>query len=237
MNGSILLNRKIFEWEWWHDINTYRLFTYMILRANWKPGKFKGEDIPRGAFASSLQNLAHDTDLTVNEIRTALLHLESTGEITKKAHSKYTVFFIQNYDLYQAIPQTESQDAWGVKPQPINKLLTTIEESNKEIKNNNSPPSRGETYERLKHNFEIIYGIYPVKKGRTKAFARYQQWLKGRKVNGKTYKLTNEQMYVAVKKFCTDAEEEGREQKYYPHFDTLMGDRLLDYVEVESDTG
>lgn len=101
MGNFIKLNRKILKWEWWHDIKTYRLFSYMLLAAWWKNGNYKGEPIPRGSFPSSISDLSKETDLSDNEVRTALKHLKSTGEITSKSHSKFTVFTVKNYELYQ----------------------------------------------------------------------------------------------------------------------------------------
>ena len=82
-------------------------------------------------------------------------------------------------------------------------------------------------------NFEKIYAIYPKKRGRTKAFANYCSWLKGRSVNGKRRKLTNREMYLAVYAYVEQQREQGTELEYYKNFDTLMGSQLLDYVEVE----
>lgn len=87
----------------------------------------------------------------------------------------------------------------------------------------------------LNKDFEIIYGIYPKKRGRTKAFAAYKQWVtKGKEVNGKKYKLTNRQIYMAVKKYVTQQEDAGQDDyQYWKNFDTLMGSQLLDYVTWE----
>ncbi|MDE7445822.1 MAG: DUF4373 domain-containing protein [Lachnospiraceae bacterium] len=90
--------------------------------------------------------------------------------------------------------------------------------------------------EQLKKDFEIIYGIYPKKKGKTVAFANYKQWVgKGKDVGGKKYRLTNRQIYLAVKRYIKQQEEDGKDDlQYWKNFDTLMGRQLLDYVE-ESD--
>lgn len=110
----------------------------MLLKANWKDGKFEGKVIPRGSFVSSLPKLAEETALTIREIRTAISHLKTTGEVTCKNHSKYTIFTVNNYCLYQMSDmQNDSQTT--DKRHSIDSLTTTIEEK-KEIKkgrNNN----------------------------------------------------------------------------------------------------
>lgn len=101
MNSYVKIDRNILDWEWWSDIKTCRLFLYMILKANWKDGNFKGINVPRGSFVSSVAKLSEGTNLTVDEVRTALKHLKSTNEITSKSYGKFTIFTINNYNTYQ----------------------------------------------------------------------------------------------------------------------------------------
>ena len=49
MDGHIKLYRKFLDWEWYQDINTKVLFIHMLMKANWKDGKFMGTTIPRGS--------------------------------------------------------------------------------------------------------------------------------------------------------------------------------------------
>lgn len=101
----VKLNRSILDWEWWSDINTYRVFTYMLLKANWKDTNYKGTTVPRGSFVSSLSRLSDATNLTIDEVRTALKHLRSTGEITSTSHGRSTIFTVNNYNVYQDNPE------------------------------------------------------------------------------------------------------------------------------------
>lgn len=119
----IRLNRKILGWGWYTDINTCRLFIHMLLRANWKDGYFRGTTVPRGSFVSSIGKLSEETQLTPDEVRTAIKHLISTKDITKQSYNKYTVFTVKNYDLYQSVPSKIPDSS-----QAIPKLFPTIEE-------------------------------------------------------------------------------------------------------------
>jgi len=136
--GRINLYRKILGWEWYSDINTCRLFIHMLLKANWREGKFKGTTVPRGSFVSSISKLAEETRLTNDEIRTAISHLIETNEITKQSTNKYTVFTVVNYNLYQYTPEQEhKQDTSSA--QTIPEPFPTIEKykEGKNIKLNN----------------------------------------------------------------------------------------------------
>lgn len=127
--GRIDLHRKILDWEWYSDINTCRLFILMLLKANWKEGNFKGTTVPRGSFVSSIDKLSEETKLTKREIRTAISHLKTTGELTVRTTNKYSVFTIQNYDLYQC-NNTQNDNQKTNERQPNDILSTTIESIN-----------------------------------------------------------------------------------------------------------
>ena len=99
----IKLSRKILEWEWYSDINTCRLFIHLLLKANWKEGRFQGVEIPRGSLATSYSSLAKDTGLSVKNVRTALKHLEATGEVAVNRQAKFSVVKVKNYDAYQTV--------------------------------------------------------------------------------------------------------------------------------------
>lgn len=101
MTGYIKLFRQMTEWEWYKDANTARVFLHLLLMANHAPGKWKGIEVGRGQHITSTKKLAKETGLTIKEVRTALLHLEKTGEISKKGASKWTLLTVENYGFYQ----------------------------------------------------------------------------------------------------------------------------------------
>lgn len=127
MSGHIKIDRRILRWEWYRDRNTFKLFIHLILRANWKDGRFQGVEIPRGSLASSYQNLANETGLSVQNVRTAVKKLKDTGELTVSRQAKFSVFTVKNYDKYQT-PNTEINSQPTVSQQASNRQLTTIEE-------------------------------------------------------------------------------------------------------------
>lgn len=91
--------------------------------------------------------------------------------------------------------------------------------------------AKAEELERERHNFEEIYKRYPKKKGKAKAFDYYRQYLKGRKISTGTVKLTNEQMWAAVKKYKEEKESKDTELEFYQDFSTFMNKTILDYLE------
>lgn len=212
MSDYIKLYRSLLEWEWYKNINTKVLFIHMLLKANWKDGKFEGKVIPRGSFVSSLSKLSEETDLTIREVRTAILHLETSGELTIKRHSKYSIFTIKNYVLYQVIDNQTTNKRHSVDIQ-----TTTIEEK-KEVKKerNNNILCKAEALVL----FETLWKMYPNKKGKaqvtdkdkqklleigleemTKAIDRYKRYIEANKdwykpLNGSTFFKGRYQDYI-----------------------------------------
>lgn len=101
-NGRIDLHRSLTKWRWYKNGNTMRLFIHLLLTVNWKDDDFEQITMRRGQRVASRRSLAEETGMTEREIRTALNHLISTGEVTSKSYTKYTVITIENYDRYQA---------------------------------------------------------------------------------------------------------------------------------------
>lgn len=114
MSGYIILRRAVLEWEWYRDIPVCKLWLHILLRANWQDGEYRGESVPRGAFASTLSMLAEETGLSRQQVRTALAKLQKTGEISVKAGRQYSVITALRYDEYQTPGKAET-DAPQVK--------------------------------------------------------------------------------------------------------------------------
>ena len=111
--GFILLYRQITDWEWYQNPNTFRVFLHCLLMANFTDGRFEGKPVNRGQFVTSLPNLAKQTSLSIQQVRTALDHLKSTGEITDKAYPKYRVITVVKYDDYQKDNRQNNSQSTG----------------------------------------------------------------------------------------------------------------------------
>ena len=66
-------------------------------------------DYKRGELITTLPSLAQELGFSVQNIRTALKHLEMTGEISERKTNRYRIIKVNNYDKYQAsVQQTEA---------------------------------------------------------------------------------------------------------------------------------
>ena len=105
----VKLYEDITEWEWFQDDGVFRLFAYMLVKANYKEKKWQGLVINRGQLVTSLKSLCQGTGLTPMRVRTCLAKLESTGEISQKTTNKFRVITICNYATYQQQEVDEQQ--------------------------------------------------------------------------------------------------------------------------------
>lgn len=109
-NGYIKLHRKILNWRWYKKPLTKHLFEHLLIIANIKDSDYEKITIKRGQCVASIRSLAADTGLSEREVRTALKHLKETQEVTQAVYPKFSVFTINNYDLYQAETQTATSE-------------------------------------------------------------------------------------------------------------------------------
>jgi len=110
MSGWIKLHRQLIEWEWYTEPNTFRLFMHCLLRANHSDSKWRGKEIKRGQFITSVDTLMAELELSRSKVRTALKNLESTNEIAMSISTRSRVVTVLQYDSYQDLATTSPSD-------------------------------------------------------------------------------------------------------------------------------
>lgn len=222
MDGNyIKINRSILEWGWYGNINTCRLFIHMLLKANWKDGEFEGKVIPRGSFVSSIPKLSSETELTQREIRTAIDHLKTTGELTVKTTNKYSVFTVNNYCFYQSNDMQSDSQATGNR-HSIDSLTTTIEERKNKRKeeNNNIVHEAQELFERL-------WRLYPNKKGKGQVSDAQKK---------KLLKIGEPAMVKAIERYKTELQKDADWRKPQ-NGSTFFNSGYEDYLDQNYEPG
>ena len=130
-NGWIKLHRQILEWEWYEDINCFRLFTHLLLKANHKEKRYKGIVVKAGQIVTSRDLLAQETGLSSQQVRTALTKLKSTNEITSVTSSQGTIIEVVNYEKYQLSTNEITEE------QPTSNQRVTTNKNDKNNKKEN----------------------------------------------------------------------------------------------------
>ena len=102
LGGFVKIDRKILNWEWWDDVNVFRLFVTILLLANWEDKSWHGREIKRGQLFTSISSLSKKSGLTVKQTRVALNKLIRTHEVASERASNGTLLTVVNYDVYQS---------------------------------------------------------------------------------------------------------------------------------------
>lgn len=132
-DGWIKLHRSLLTWEWYDDINTKVVFLHLLLTVNIKGEKWHGIEVKRGCRVFSYANLAKETRLSVRNVRTAIEHLKTTGEVTTEAHTKYSIISVINYDKYQRTDTQNGKDLTCSRHEP-DKQATINRQQYKKVK-------------------------------------------------------------------------------------------------------
>ena len=180
MSGWIKLHRQILEWEWYSDNNCFRLFTHLVLKANYKQKRFKGIELKIGSIVTSRDILARETGLSSQQIRTALNKLISTNEVTSVTSSQGTIIQIVNYEKYQVETNETTNE------QPTNNQQVT---TNKKDNNENKEITIPSIDEFLAYSLSQIPNI-----NKQDVELKYKSWLVNDwcvNVDGKKRKITN----------------------------------------------
>lgn len=221
-NGFIKLYKKMLKWEWYDDNNTKIVFLHCLLRANWESGSWHGISYEAGQFITSLPNLANETHLTVQNVRTALSHLKSTGELTDNQQGSFRVITVVKWDEYQGTNRRTNRVLTDDQ-QEGNREVTAVEEvkniRNKEEKNiyinNNKYPS----------SFNEFWDNYPRKQDKGHAYKCYQARLN----DG----YTEDQLLTACINYAAECDHDKREKKYIKVASTFLSvnEPFVEYLD------
>lgn len=135
-NGWIKLHRKIENWEWFQDGNTFLLFIHLVLKANHTDQQWQGTMVKRGQAITGRTQLAKITGLSEQQVRTSLNKLKSTGEITSQTTNRFSVITINNYDTYQEDNQPTNKRVTSNQPTDNQQITTNKNEKNEKNEKN-----------------------------------------------------------------------------------------------------
>lgn len=142
MDGWIKLHRKVMKSPMYRQLNSKQRDVMMtiLLLANHESNtwEFRGEvyEVQPGQFITSLDSLKEHcaSDVTTQNIRTALLKLEKHGFLTNESTKKNRLITVINWGIYQGCADDANKETnrqLTNNQQTANKQLTT----NKNVKN------------------------------------------------------------------------------------------------------
>lgn len=132
-NGWLKIHRKILQWEWYSDANTFRLFFHLLLKANHNSNRWQGINIQPGQVIVGRKKLAEELKLSEKQIRTSLNKLTSTNEIAIKTTNRFSIVTICKWDEHQLSENMKGPTERPTKGQSEGQQRATLKEG-KEIK-------------------------------------------------------------------------------------------------------
>lgn len=162
--GFVKIPNDLSEWAWYGDNNTLAVYVRLLLGAVWKDRNYQNVHLKRGQIATTIPQIAEQSNLTVQQVRTVLNRLKATGKITVNSTSKFSVITLVEYDCdivtnsQNNIPLTDEQHTnnrqitdnqqTGNSPstdhqQPINSQTTDLLIINKKTEGQNVKKTEG----------------------------------------------------------------------------------------------
>jgi len=140
MEGYIKLHRKILDNGIFRKPNVSHLFNYCLLRANWSDKTIVWNSQPlvveRGSFITGRKQIAQDTGLSEQNVRSALKTLEHFSMVqksTSKSTIKFSYLTVCNYHSYQHFDDEGNQQTnqQPTSNQPTSNQQATTDKKNK----------------------------------------------------------------------------------------------------------
>lgn len=231
MQGFVKLHRQFLKWEWYDDAKVKAVFIHCLLRANHKKNKWRGVEIDRGQFVSSIRKIATETGLSVQETRTTLDKLERTGEITRQATHRHTLVNVVNYSLYQggvSDSNTVNNTLSTQCQHSINTVSTTnkkekkLKNEKKEEKDTETPPRKPKVENTPEYQSFLAWFMKNYRGKKTKV-------VRDRTLPKVFQKHETSELKRAVERYMK--EKQGKDKEFIMHEGTWWNGRYVDYLD------
>ena len=115
-DGAVIVARAVVNSSLWSmRPEDCKLAITCICMANWMDKKwFDGRQqitIARGQFVSSFKSLSKASQLSLQTVRTSVLHLKNSEFLTLKVTQRYTLFTLPKYEHYQDLTKYYNTDS------------------------------------------------------------------------------------------------------------------------------
>jgi hypothetical protein len=123
--GWVKAHRSFMGWEWFRKGHHFKVMMALVFKANYEPKTYQGALIKRGELIIGRELFAAELGLSVQQLRTVLSNLESTGEITIKTSIKGTIIQVVRYEDYQdQTSKPTSKSTIDVTSKPTSEVTT-----------------------------------------------------------------------------------------------------------------
>lgn len=197
-HGFIKLSRSITACDWFGDNNTLAVLVRLTLLAEWQSTVSRGVELKRGQLIATIPQIAQISQLSVQQTRTILDRLKSTGRITVKSTPKFSVITLNDFDGNSKInSQGSRQTAENQQSvqQPINRP-SLLYKDNKNLRiEEHTPELRQLIDEAVSEYNDICTSLEPFREE-----ASYQQAQLIIKAQGELHGISFREYFARVEK-------------------------------------
>lgn len=136
-NGYIMLDREFTNWPLFYDDAAWKLFTYLLMRANYTIRQWGTRDVQKGELITSYQHLADALHKSRDEVKRLLKKLKDIHEVETVRVNSALLIKMPNYLKYMGL--MEKKKGKSARPSPEENPAPAPDESiNKESKERNN---------------------------------------------------------------------------------------------------
>ena len=179
MIGWIKLHRKLRDWEWYDDHNATRLLIHLLISVNYEDKKWKGILIKSGSLVTSWEHLSKDCGLSLQQTRTSMTKLESSGEVTRNVTNKFQLITLVKWEELQSKENQITEELTN-KQQSNNKQVTTTKEEKEYKKEKQTHEQKLDWFKQQVKSTDI----YQSKKHDDEMFIHFTEHWTAKKPNG-----------------------------------------------------
>ncbi len=96
--GFVKLPDDLDEWAWYGDNTALLVYIRLRVAAKYKAADVGNVHLERGQVATSIREISETNGVSIQQARTALDRLKSTGKITIKSTPKISIITLVDYD-------------------------------------------------------------------------------------------------------------------------------------------
>lgn len=184
--GWVKAHRSFLDWEWMRKGHSFKVMMALVFKANYEPNTYQGTLVDRGSLIIGRDLFASELGISVQQLRTILRNLESTGEITTKSSRKGTIVTVVRYEDYQT-PTNEPTSKLTAKPTPPATTLKEVKEKKNTLSDDVPPPANGvddlfgevdNPGPSIDDEVERVWAAYPSKTGKKPALPHIKRAVK-----------------------------------------------------------
>lgn len=109
--GYISIWRRIKDWKYYQDSESFHLWVHILLSANHKDNYVNCILVKRGQLLTSIDSLSRETKVNRSKVRRILKKLKNDNQIGEQITNKYRIISITNYDLYSSSDMQKGKQA------------------------------------------------------------------------------------------------------------------------------